>query len=53
VGLGLTRRFEPAPFQERLDPRVAAGEIVEEFHRILASATGKQGLAEMVAVLAL
>ena len=32
--------LKPAAFQERLDPWVAAGEIVEEFHRVLTPAAG-------------
>ena len=44
---------ETAPFQERFDVGIAAGEIVEELHRVLAPAAREEGVAEMIAVFAL
>ena len=47
------RAVEPAAFQERLDPGIAPGEIVKELHRVLAAAAREEGIAKMIAILAL
>ena len=47
------RLIQAAAFQKRLYPWVAAGEVVKEFHRVLAAAAAEEGVAEVVAVFAL
>ena len=42
--------LETAPFQERFDVGIAPGRVVKKFHRVVAAASGKKGVAEVIAV---
>src|SRR5437879_5686547 len=51
--LGRSSLIQAAPLQERRHVRIAAGEVTEEFHDVIAASAREQCLAEVIAVLAL
>src|SRR5207342_1135382 len=48
--VGRRRGDQATAHQQRLDVRIAAGEVMEQRQRVLAAATREQGVAEVVAV---